>query len=1337
MGSFVSRPLRALLISAAAIALVVACGSEGTSGFGPGSVDEDGGGSFTPFTPPGGDDGGGVVRSNCIPRTCAEQGIECGPAGDGCGGLIPDCGTCGDGLRCGGPNAPSKCVSMNVATDCTPKTCAELGVECGLAGDGCGAILQCPTCPSGQQCGGPGAPSQCVSATVTGPDGGACAPKTIADYNAEGKDCGPQSNGCGGTINLGTCVAPEFCGGGGPSKCAVPGGGTCTPKTCADYPGTCGPQPNGCGGVTATNCGTCTLPKVCGGGGTPSVCGGGGVAGPDGGTCSPITCGPSQCGIIANGCGGTLDCGTSKCTAGQVCGGAGTPNLCAPPPCTPIGFCPAGMNCGSIANGCGGTLACGPANACTNGAICGGGGKPNVCGGGSVVADGGGACNPITACQPNQCGPIPNGCGGIVQCPQCTGGAICGGGGAPSVCAGGTCTPRTAADCATLGVNCGFIADGCGGPAVQCGATCPNGGICGLNTPNVCSTGGATCTNLCVDQPTNCSGPNTANTTTITGTVYMPNGTLPVYDALVYVPNAQLPLPAVPAGIGTCDSCSAPAAGDPLISTRTNSLGKFTLTNMPHRAGGVPVVIQAGRWRKVITVTTSRCGTVNLSPVHPQPPTTNNTTFGSTQTATNNIPKFAVTTGGADALQCLMRKIGIADSEFTQPGGLGRVNLYAGVGGTSRYRGGNPSFNGYTGTGNWTPTTQSTRNFPNQTYLFGDADDAVVNTSHLNPYDAVLLTCEGQNDQQDTFGGYRAEMKAYADSGGRVFASHWHHAWIEYGPNTGASPWGTGPQAPAPPAVPIATINHQGNPANPITATINTGFPKGSALATWLRNANTINGTPAATLGQLSISESRATVTAVDTTRATSWITIPNSVQYFDFNTPLNVAPQCGRFVNSDLHVAAGDSSGNGSGNNGTSGFPNNCTSDVNVLSDQEKVLAFMLFDLTSCVSQPDPPKCTKRTCANYPAGTCGQQSDGCGGLTTNCGTCVAPKTCGGGGTPSQCGNDSSCTPKTCAAGQCGQIPNGCGQLLTCPNCPAGQTCGGGGVANQCGAPTCTPKTCAQLGVGCGQTGNGCGGIINCGNCQGNQTCGGGGVPNQCGGPSCTPLTQCPAGKNCGTMPNGCGGVITCGTCPNGQSCGGGGSANTCGAASCSPKTCAMLGAQCGVVSDQCGGTDTCAPCAPGQFCNAQNVCVAPTCKAKTCAELGVECGPVGNTCGGLLSCGSCPVGTGCGAGGVPGKCGTNPCTPKTCVELDAQCGQVANGCGGLTPNCGSCPGSTSCSNGVCVQACTPRTCAQAGANCGLIADGCGGTVDCGLCAVGEECGFGGLANVCGSNKPK
>jgi hypothetical protein len=48
-------------------------------------------------------------------------------------------------------------------------------------------------------------------------------------------------------------------------------------------------------------------------------------------------------------------------------------------------------------------------------------------------------------------------------------------------------------------------------------------------------------------------------------------------------------------------------------------------------------------------------------------------------------------------------------------------------------------------------------------------------------------------------------------------------------------------------------------------------------------------------------------------------------------------------------------------------------------LTNQEKVLLYMLFDLGACVGdEPDPPTCTPQACPAYPA--CGTQGNGCGG---------------------------------------------------------------------------------------------------------------------------------------------------------------------------------------------------------------------------------------------------------------------------------------------------------------------------------------------------------------------
>ncbi|MBV9948030.1 MAG: hypothetical protein JOZ69_14340 [Myxococcales bacterium] len=217
----------------------------------------------------------------CMPKTCAALGFTCGMNNDGCGNPI-DCGACTAPEFCGG-GGYSKC-GVGVVDDsgdggysgCTPVTCAARGVSCGPTGDGCGGMLDCGSCTGAQFCGGAGF-GQCGLGLA---DGGApCVPKTCASL---GYDCGPAGDGCGGSLDCGSCTPPKYCGGGGFNTCGgnrpvLPDGGDagnvvpCTPKTCADLGINCGPAGDGCGG--ALSCGTCSGLDICGGGGLPGVCG--------------------------------------------------------------------------------------------------------------------------------------------------------------------------------------------------------------------------------------------------------------------------------------------------------------------------------------------------------------------------------------------------------------------------------------------------------------------------------------------------------------------------------------------------------------------------------------------------------------------------------------------------------------------------------------------------------------------------------------------------------------------------------------------------------------------------------------------------------------------------------------------------------------------------------------------------------------------------------------------------------------------------------------------------------------------------------------------------------
>jgi hypothetical protein len=108
--------------------------------------------------------------------------------------------------------------------------------------------------------------------------------------------------------------------------------------------------------------------------------------------------------------------------------------------------------------------------------------------------------------------------------------------------------------------------------------------------------------------------------------------------------------------------------------------------------------------------------------------------------------------------------------------------------------------------------------------------------------------------------------------------------------------------------------------------------------------------------------------------------------QQFSFSTPYGAPAEasCGRVAYSGFHVAA---TGGSSTPFIDAVFPAHC---VGPLTDQEKVLLYMLFDLGACVGgEPVPPPCVPLSCAEVGA-RCGFAPDGCGALL-DCGACRPP----------------------------------------------------------------------------------------------------------------------------------------------------------------------------------------------------------------------------------------------------------------------------------------------------------------------------------------------------------
>jgi hypothetical protein len=614
-------------------------------------------------------------------------------------------------------------------------------------------------------------------------------------------------------------------------------------------------------------------------------------------TCnSGVTCNPPNgryCDVIGDGCTGTIECGV--CPATQICEG----NICVEGAGCVAGACQVGTAryCGNIGDGCGRVMNCG---ACEGSQVC---SSSGLC----VSAN----CMPTrcTSGTSQYCGMIGDGCGGMQNCGVCSLPTTCGGGGVANVCGDPNCKKITCA-IGGGGQYCGTIGDGCGG-VLECGA-CPGGLTCGaplmaggVGVPGACPGAGAGggCTGLACMVPT-CTG--TANTT-LSGTVYDPAGKIPLYNATVYVPNA--PLDPIPEG-ASCDRCSATLSGRPIATALTDATGKFTLTGVP--AGpNIPLVIQVGKWRRQVTIP-------NVAPCVDTPITDVNLTRLPRTQLEGHIPRIAVTTGGADALECLVRRIGVADSEFTTDGGPGRVHLYAGGDGTNSFVAGG---------------------------AFAPATALWSNPAKLSSYDLVLLSCEGSTTK---FSAQKPQASIdnvanYANMGGRLFLSHLHFYWLQRRmPDFSGTAAYIG-NLTAPPPGSILTVNQT--------------FPKGMALAQWLSSPGVAASTA---LGQITVNGPEHSVTMVYPP-TTEWIYLPSnpsdsqgrrSSQYLSFNTPVGTpeAMQCGRVVFTDIHIKASVGATGGDDSNPAKPFPIASGCKVNESSPQGKALEFLFFDLSSCL---------------------------------------------------------------------------------------------------------------------------------------------------------------------------------------------------------------------------------------------------------------------------------------------------------------------------------------------------------------------------------------------------
>lgn len=418
-----------------------------------------------------------------------------------------------------------------------------------------------------------------------------------------------------------------------------------------------------------------------------------------------------------------------------------------------------------------------------------------------------------------------------------------------------------------------------------------------------------------------CPADSAPSTTSVSGHVYDPAGKVPLYNAVVYVAEEDSLVELKDRA--QCEDCAAhfPKTATAVALTRAD--GSFRLTDVPV-GKNIPLTVQLGKWRRTVPVEVAPCTDTRLPPELTRLP--RNSSEG-------HLPKIAVTTGGSDALECLLHRIGVDAEEFTPEGGGGRVNLWAGFKAA-------------------TTLLRDGRSVP-----LPPARELWADSERMLGYDMLLMSCEGNDnlwnqspdDLPDGVSERRTpemhlEVRKYADLGGRIFGSHWHHRWINSSDTT--------PDDPYPP---VASFSETAADVGSVTVKVDTTFPKGAAFRDWLVEVGA-----STTAGQLSLVKAEHSVDTVDDSLAQRWIygvdeggkaggdRARDMVQYFSFTTPVG-APECGRMVFSDVHVTFGGQ------DLAEAPFPTRCNvSSSNELTPQEKALEFMIFDLSSCIQKED-----------------------------------------------------------------------------------------------------------------------------------------------------------------------------------------------------------------------------------------------------------------------------------------------------------------------------------------------------------------------------------------------
>jgi hypothetical protein len=415
--------------------------------------------------------------------------------------------------------------------------------------------------------------------------------------------------------------------------------------------------------------------------------------------------------------------------------------------------------------------------------------------------------------------------------------------------------------------------------------------------------------------------------TTITGTVFDPAGRNPLPNVGVYVPEDPATVPPLVPGTSSCMACQS-TISDFVAVALTDAKGHFTLAGVP-TGKNVPLVLQVGKWRRVITVpSVGDCQTTQL------PSSGSNQARLPRNRQEGSLPQMAVLTGGCDNVACFLRSVGVDASEFSAPRAGERVDVYQGLGATG----------------------------PAAALSNGVAGDCTTSAcplwsskAALEAYDTVFLGCECDEHGETKPTSSVQALHDWLGEGGEVFATHSQTTWFKNGPADlqSIADWTSGPPSGAP--GPFA---------------VNGSFMAGENLETWLAGLGGTDSNSDVPLDPADVSTSVTTVTSP----TIAWIhdsavndggaavndggapagnakllTAPMPVAAADAGSNL----YCGKINVSDIHPGGGQAlqGANSDGSSAPAAVPAAC--DGGPLSPGDEALEFLLFNQPTCIVRP------------------------------------------------------------------------------------------------------------------------------------------------------------------------------------------------------------------------------------------------------------------------------------------------------------------------------------------------------------------------------------------------